>query len=441
MKGNCLISPQRLRKKLPLPATPRVKAHIKSNGRMYGKGDSRGADGSPSPLHELSARLTERGSPGRDHSSIDPQLVARLDSRPDPGAALGTQRRPRPDGHYINGDSSRSALAALARAERSPPPPLRSQPLLALAPCSTSSRENLESDGDVDGDCSNGGVSLTSRNHETPECAVFQSEMAGTTATAVARTIPKVIMSAPRVADVEGVHQRALEKQRIRAAEAAALVRLSPRGRTTLYHPTWYNQELADTSAPDSELVLEYVHGYAGDISRERTGGRARGFGGGGGKASGGRVDGGQHDGAVGVDDNRDQPTGSPNVLWLRTGEIVFPTSAIVVIHHVGQNRQRFFTGHDEASPSKGTLVMCECHHMSECLKACENCMRTIIRVACISPTPQIFSVSVTVPAHMDPLRPRVRPRARPHHPRCQTCHDTPFFAPIEGQSPWRTFS
>lgn len=41
--------------------------------------------------------------------------------------------------------------------------------------------------------------------------------------------------------------------------------------------------------------------------------------------------------------------------MWLRSGEIVFPAAAVVVIHDFEVNRQRFFTGHDEArSPKLG---------------------------------------------------------------------------------------
>lgn len=134
----------------------------------------------------------------------------------------------------------------------------------------------------------------------------------------------------PRVADIEGVHRAALARQKAKAAEAAALVKPCARGRKALYYPSWYDPAKADSTAPDSALELEYVHGYTGETP-------ARGAGVAG--AGGGRVGG-----------ARQAATRSTNVVWLRTGEIVFPASAVVVLHDFEANRQRFFTGHDEAS-------------------------------------------------------------------------------------------
>ena len=53
----------------------------------------------------------------------------------------------------------------------------------------------------------------------------------------------------------------------------------------------------------------------------------------------------------------RNSATRSTNVLWLRTGEVVFPASAVVVIHDFETNRQRFFTGHDEVSGALSARV------------------------------------------------------------------------------------
>ncbi|CAM9945961.1 unnamed protein product, partial [Ectocarpus sp. 13 AM-2016] len=81
-----------------------------------------------------------------------------------------------------------------------------------------------------------------------------------------------------------------------------------------LYPPSWYDPKQADRSHPDSSLVLEYVHGYAGETPDVLSSG-------------------------VG---------GNTNVLWLRSGEIVYPAAGVVVIHDFETNRQRFFAGHDE---------------------------------------------------------------------------------------------
>lgn len=142
-----------------------------------------------------------------------------------------------------------------------------------------------------------------------------------------------VSTAAPRVADVEGNNRKRVAIQEAKAAEAAALVKRSPRGRTALYNPSWHNPEKVDTSAPESELQLEYVHGYAGEMPT-----------GGGGIMGPGRGQAGKIGGA------RQAATRSTNVLWLRTGEVVFPASAVVVLHNFETNRQRFFKGHDEVS-------------------------------------------------------------------------------------------
>ncbi|CAM9881664.1 unnamed protein product, partial [Ectocarpus fasciculatus] len=94
-----------------------------------------------------------------------------------------------------------------------------------------------------------------------------------------------------------------------------------------LYPPSWYDPKHADTSRPDSGLVLEYVHGYAGETPDVLAGG------------TGGAK--------------------STNVVWLRSGEIVYPAAGVVVIHDFETNRQRFFTGHDEAI----TAIAVHPHH------------------------------------------------------------------------------
>lgn len=66
--------------------------------------------------------------------------------------------------------------------------------------------------------------------------------------------------------------------------------------------------------APENQLHLEHVYGYNGDLIR--YGGYER---------------------------------YCTNVLWLRTGEIIFPSSCVVVIlsNNSEVNEQRFFQGHD----------------------------------------------------------------------------------------------
>lgn len=139
----------------------------------------------------------------------------------------------------------------------------------------------------------------------------------------------------PRVADTEGAHRSALAKLQTKAAEAAALVKQA-HGTTAVYNPSWYNPECADTSLPDSELFLEYVHGYAGETPESGGHGVKRGKGGTN-RRRPGKVGGG-----------RQASTRSTNVVWLHTGELAFPASGVVVIHNVETNRQRFFMGHDE---------------------------------------------------------------------------------------------
>ncbi|CAM9247189.1 unnamed protein product, partial [Choristocarpus tenellus] len=80
-----------------------------------------------------------------------------------------------------------------------------------------------------------------------------------------------------------------------------------------VYNPSWFvPNKSPDVSPPDSELMLEYIHGYSGETGRQ------------------------------------DRPSWSTNVMWLRTGELVFPASAVVILHDFERNRQRFFMGHDE---------------------------------------------------------------------------------------------
>ena len=38
----------------------------------------------------------------------------------------------------------------------------------------------------------------------------------------------------------------------------------------------------------------------------------------------------------------------SPNVLVLKSGEVVFPASGVIVMHDAATGKQRVFTGHDD---------------------------------------------------------------------------------------------
>ncbi|CAN0012838.1 unnamed protein product, partial [Ectocarpus sp. 12 AP-2014] len=71
----------------------------------------------------------------------------------------------------------------------------------------------------------------------------------------------------------------------------------------------------------------------------------------------GAKFGGGVGGGSVGG--GRNSATRSTNVLWLRSGEIVYPAAGVVVIHDFETNRQRFFTGHDE----EVTAVAVHPHH------------------------------------------------------------------------------
>lgn len=105
-------------------------------------------------------------------------------------------------------------------------------------------------------------------------------------------------------------------------------MRPSPRGRTTLYHPSWYDASRTDASAPESALELEHIHGYSGKTTMTTL-------------SKGGVPGHGVSRGAAFV-------RGTTNVFWLHTGEAVFPASSVVVIHDCKSNRQRFFASHDE---------------------------------------------------------------------------------------------
>lgn len=245
--------------------------------------------------------------------------------------------------------------------ERSPSPPSRSQPLRALARGDVNSSVSPADSAPADDDynASRLGAEEDGTTPERHRGAKGGRVGAGADAAGVP---PQTIPPLPRVADLEGTHRLALAKQRAKVAEAAALVKPAAArhrgGRTAgtaLYHPSWYDPARADTSLPESELALEYVHGYAGETPGSAgPGGGVAGGGGFGGFGGGGEQVKGRVGGA------RQAATRSTNIMWLRTGEVVFPASAVVVIHDFETNRQRFFTGHDEVRWSRwGFLLYC----------------------------------------------------------------------------------
>ena len=371
-------SPRRLLRRVsPPPRTPQKGTNPKG----------RSPAGNLSPLHDHNTRVSTRASPGR--------TPPRHNQSSEPVA---------PCPHFHRAVAARSSLGGVGGVgvgggggggvssadEWSSSPPSRSQPLRALAGPATAVADNSPNDDGGRGDNTEGYAyedeyeydddtavsSMANRNVVFNTAAddnfgapgqglakglgsvgSVDSFAAGAGSRIGVKVPQPLALPFPRVADLEGVNRVALEKQRHKAAEAAALVNSPGTGRSALYYPSWYDPSRADASVPDSRLALEYVHGYAG----ETPGGSIGGGGGGGGGGRGGGINerggggianvngSGQGGGRVGG--ARNSATRSTNVLWLRTGEVVFPASAVVVIHDFETNRQRFFTGHDEASP------------------------------------------------------------------------------------------
>ncbi|CAB1106253.1 unnamed protein product [Ectocarpus sp. CCAP 1310/34] len=281
-----------------------------------------------------------RASPGRckaaspRHSAADGRSMGQPPFRA--GGCIG-----RGPSHHVERDAygGGGGAEAFGVGKRSPPPPSRSQPLRALVDCEErlSYRDHLR---DSSGDKAEPFCTPERRRRRGDQRA-----RRGPSGNALHNAASPSTL--PRTADR---HCAALEKQQAKAAQAVVALPSRHRsydtsghehhhprhGGAPLYPPSWYDPKQADKSRPDSSLVLEYVHGYAGetpDVLSRGVGGK---FGGG---VGGGSVGGG-----------RNSATRSTNVLWLRSGEIVYPAAGVVVIHDFETNRQRFFTGHDEAS-------------------------------------------------------------------------------------------
>lgn len=290
------LSPARLKREPPSPMTP--DASQNSKGRDAFK--------TQNPLSHLNAQQTSHASPGRP-SSRGRNRTLRPNSSGSRSCPAIQSRRP------LGSTSGR-----LAAGEQPPSPPSRSQPLRALTGGAVSTHEPHDDRNGPDTPFTGRKIYFSkARDNYAPSQRAFSEDHAVATLVDVAdrAAFPQPL---PRVADVEGVQRSTLARQKVKAAEAAALVKPPPRGRTALYYPSWYDPAQADTSLPNSKLALEYVHGYAGEIPSGSIGG------------------------------SRNSATRNTNVLWLRTGEVVFPASALVVIHNFEVNRQRFFRGHDE---------------------------------------------------------------------------------------------
>ncbi|CAM9891815.1 unnamed protein product [Ectocarpus sp. 12 AP-2014] len=257
--------------------------------------------------------------------------------------------------HHVDGGDYGGGVGAGASGigKRSPPPPSRSQPLRALVDCEERLpyRDRLRD--------SSGDKADPFRTPERRRRRGDQRARGGTSGNVLHNaSSPSTLL---RTADS---HCAALEKQQAKAAQAVALAKrhrsydtggsngaaggghghhIPRNGGAPLYPPSWYDPKQEDRSRPHSGLVLEYVHGYAGETPDVLSSGVGGKFGGG---VGGGSVGGG-----------RNSATRSTNVLWLRSGEIVYPAAGVVVIHDFETNRQRFFTGHDEASEVTAVAV------------------------------------------------------------------------------------
>lgn len=339
-----------------------------------------------SPQQQIAAPSFQQHTPQRRHSPPargshgSPQLAL----APDRSAQ---QRHLGSAGGGGCGDEVEEVRPPDKRSPSPPSPPSRSQPLRALVDCGGCSINQDDRDNDHDDD---GG---SAHGFRTPERGRRHrgklgdprgsrrggqrgegggKESSGQAANDAVSPSPSPL---PRANDLKSVRRAALEKQKPKAAKTTALVKSGDtddsrgtlgvqhrgrHGRRTLHHPSWYDPTSANKSVPESALALEYVFGYAGETPEVLVcsgGGSKSGAGGGGGYYGrpGGRS-GGDFVPGGGVGGGMNSATRSTNVVWLRSGEVVFPASAVVVIHDFETNRQRFFTGHDEASVLRGGL-------------------------------------------------------------------------------------
>ena len=86
-----------------------------------------------------------------------------------------------------------------------------------------------------------------------------------------------------------------------------------PECRSTVFRPSWHDDDKIDFREPDDELELEFVYGYSGWTP------------------------------TIGGTNHGDQ-----NIFYLRSLELIYPASAVVVMYNTDQHSQRFFFGHDD---------------------------------------------------------------------------------------------
>ncbi|KAH8091497.1 hypothetical protein JL720_5804 [Aureococcus anophagefferens] len=121
------------------------------------------------------------------------------------------------------------------------------------------------------------------------------------------RPQPKTADAESRMPEPKKYARRVHETKAVRTLAAQAAVRYA-KCKSTVFAPD--GAERAPAEAPESNLWLEHVHGYAGEPPRKGT-------------------------------------FGGRNAVWMKDGATaVFPAAALVVVHDPPRNQQRFFNGH-----------------------------------------------------------------------------------------------
>uniref|UniRef100_A0A7S1XVQ1 Calmodulin n=1 Tax=Phaeomonas parva TaxID=124430 RepID=A0A7S1XVQ1_9STRA len=119
----------------------------------------------------------------------------------------------------------------------------------------------------------------------------------------------------PRVANIHKREHGYRTTQEVQRDEASTLVVRYSNCRSAVYPPSSLDATdigaLEGATPPGQNLTLDYVYGYNGDYNRPAG------------------------------------PSYGGNVKWLKSGELVFPAAAAVVVFNYETNTQRFFLGHD----------------------------------------------------------------------------------------------
>ena len=110
----------------------------------------------------------------------------------------------------------------------------------------------------------------------------------------------------PRVAKISKKKPGELNELDLHRIAAANSVVRYAESRSAVYEPTNFDVSDVNNNPPPTTLTLEHVHGFSGKVAT------------------------------------------NTNVLWLKSGEILFPASAAVVIMDTRTNSQRFFLEHDD---------------------------------------------------------------------------------------------